>query len=54
MKRLQTNVGSCVENYELGKEKLDKLNLDAEMGNVFIKRSREYAKLRVNGNGDRN
>ena len=37
MTRLETHVGICVENYELGKEKLDKLKLDAEMGNVFIK-----------------
>lgn len=45
MKRLQTNVGICLENYELGKKKLDKLKLDAEMWNVLTKRSREYSKF---------
>lgn len=54
MKRLQTNVDICVENYELGKEKSDKLKLDAEMRNGLFKGSREYSKFKINGNGDRN
>lgn len=54
MKRLQTNVDICVENYELGKEKSDKLKLDAEMSNGLFKGSREYSKFKISGNGDRN
>lgn len=39
---------------DLGKEEMEKLKFDVEIGNIFIKRFREYFKFRIKRNENRN